>query len=385
MNTHATTLIAALRSAVIGEATMISEPSNWDEVLNLARSHKVTALLYAGLKNSNFLHRVPQLMQNTLLQEYRKTVYWAVQLEQCCKEISNTLDRVQIDYVFLKGAILKKCYPTPELRTMSDIDMLVRAEDRDKLIGAFAALGAKQEAGDGNHYNFCFPQGIHVECHPNLVHPTAPYGTEMNPGWQYCVKRQEGSGWEMTADGLYLHTLCHLSEHFLSGGVGVRFVLDLWLLRKKMGDQLNESFLQSELRRMQLLEFAQNIDALGEKWFGEGNDYDLLELEEYILSSGSHGFAERAALNEVSISGKGKEKAALKRVLYSREQLENRYPWSRRSVLLLPAAWCARAFVAVTKRRYIINKWLKNAKSVSQDQVKAQRELLSRFGLRPKT
>jgi len=71
-------------------------------------------------------------------------------------------------------------------------------------------------------------------------------------------------------------------------------------------------------------------------------------------------------------------------VLYSREELENRYPWSRRSVLLLPAAWIARAFFVLTKRGGQLKAWFRNTNNVSSKDIAAQREKLARFGIYPK-
>ena len=38
-----------------------------------------------------------------------------------------------IDFIVLKGIYLRYLYPNPDLRTMSDIDILVHKEDLDKI------------------------------------------------------------------------------------------------------------------------------------------------------------------------------------------------------------------------------------------------------------
>jgi len=50
--------------------------------------------------------------------------------------------------------------------------------------------------------------------------------------------------------------------------------------------------------------------------------------------------------------------------------------------MLLPAAWFARAWGAVTKRGNLIQEWGKGVGSVGREEARQQRELLRRFGIR---
>lgn len=339
----------------------------------MAREHKLSALVYWG-------QRKRKDVSKALQEDYRKTLHRSIQMDECRRRVEEALERGEIPYALLKGCVLRNCYPLPELRTMTDLDILVRTEDYEKITKAFLSLGAKGEGRDGNHLNFRFPGAVLVECHPNLVDPSAPYGKALNPGWQYCRPTGEGSCWELSEEGVYLHTLCHLAEHFVSGGVGVRFVLDLWLLKQKT--DLDTTRLKEALSALALLDFAKNIEALGDYWFGAGSGEGLSELEDYILSSGSHGFAQRATLNAASLQGSFK-KATLKKMLYTRQGLENRYPWSKKSVLLLPFAWCARTAFVLKNRREKVKNWQAGIKQHSKEEITAQREKLIRFGLDP--
>jgi hypothetical protein len=83
-----------------------------------------------------------------------------------------------------------------------------------------------------------------------------------------------------------------LANHFVSGGVGVRFIADVSVnchLRKPVFDR---ETVEAELSRFGLLEFAGNIENLAELWFGRGENTPILEaLGEYILSGGQYGTA----------------------------------------------------------------------------------------------
>ena len=222
-----------------------------------------------------------------------------------------------------------------------------------------------------------------VEFHPNLLHHATPVGTQINPGWQYAKKDSATAAMELTEEGFYLNIICHLANHFVDGGVGVRFVLDVWVCRNLRKEPMDRDFVEAELERFGLLTFARNVEALAEAWFGAGEMTPLLqELGDYILTSGSHGFTERAILNSVSLSPGGSQSSALLgKMFYSRQEMEDRFPWCKGKPLLLPAAWCVRAFRAVTRRGDLILKWTRDTGSISREEAQQQRQLLHRFGI----
>lgn len=367
-------LIWALRQGF--SADEMSFPNiSWEKVLLLARHHKVSGLCYYGLKQQGeVLSHLPQEVQDGFLQDYRKTLHQGIQWESLQQDITIALQKAKIPHAFLKGACIRDVYPVKELRSMCDMDLLVLPQDHERITVAFSAIGAVEERGDGNHYNYRFPNGLCIECHPNLMHPGEVGSDILNPGWQFV---QEGST-ALTAEGLYLHALCHLAGHLLSGGAGVRFVLDLWLLSRNWE---GECPYEAGISALGLTEFHRNILALGEYWFGAGERTDTLEeLADYIFTSGSHGFAQRAALNAVSVAGSQKN-AFLKRVFCPREALEARFSWVRGRPLLLPAAWLSRCALVLTSRRKELSAWKKQSGKISQGDANLQREKLIRFGL----
>lgn len=373
-------LICGLRRAVTGTGAPVFTDADLDRFYKLACAHRVTALVWEGMKD---LPDLPEELKDQLSAAYFQTVFFDSQFEYTKQKLQTALREARVDHVFLKGSRLKYDYPVPALRTMSDMDILVHTRDYETITKVAAELGGEGYYGDGNHHNFTFPGKVAVEFHPNLVHPGTILGTELNPGWQYAVQDPDTAAWEMTPEGMYLHTLAHLAEHFVHGGVGVRFVLDIWILRNR-SKPADRAFVEKELNRMHLLDFARKIEDLAELWFGDGENTPLLEeLGEYILSSGVHGRSKRAMLNAVSLSQGGNRISALyHKVFYPRRELETRYPWVEGKPLLLPVAWCARAWGAVTKRGHLIRKWSKGTGAVTQEEVRQQREKMERFGIR---
>jgi len=160
-------------------------------------------------------------------------------------------------------------------------------------------------------------------------------------------------------------------------------VLDVWVCRNLRKAQPDRAFVEAELKRLGLLNFAVNIENLADCWFGNGEMTPVLEeLAEYILTSRSHGHSERAMLNAVAISG-SQSAAIMKKTFRSRAEMEDRFPWVKGKPWLLPVAWCVRAFKAVTKRGRLVTKWIKGTGNIEKDEIRRQREMLKRFGICP--
>lgn len=374
------TLPALLRLAVgEGEAPTVS---HWPALLKLARFHHVEPLVWCAVKRG--VPDAPEEVRRPLKSAYDRALFREAQQEHTAAALRDLLTEAGVPHVLLRGAVLKHDYPEACLRTMSDLDYLVRVEDYPKLRQAAEALGGRHIHTDGGHFSFVIPPEVMVEFHPNLIYTASPVGTEINPGWQYTKPGSGPCALELTEEGFYLNMVCHLAYHFAKGGTGVRSVLDLWVYRHRHTPQPDRAFVERELDRAGLRRFAERAEALAEAWFGgEKLTAPLEELGEYILSSGTYGLESRAVMNAACFSPGGTGRSALmQRVFYPREELENRFPWSRGKPWLLPAAWCARAARAVTRHPEYIARWKKRADKLSRQEIQAQRELLRHFGFR---
>ena len=384
MNNESKLLIGALGWAVAGKTPALSTDVQWKQFLFLARRHMLEPLVYDGLQKAGVWEQVPEAAQKLLAGAYMQAIYQDSQRDHVKAQLQKKLAEENVAHIFLKGSCLKDSYPVPALRTMCDMDVLVYTKDYEAIDRVAADLGGQQHLGDGNHRNYSFPGGVNVEFHPNLLHHATPVGTQINPGWQYATG--DTCTRELTPEGFYLNTLCHLANHFVAGGVGVRFVLDVWVNRHLRQPAFDRAAVEKELEGFGLLDFARKIEDLAELWFGEGQTSPLLEeLGEYILTSGSHGTSDRAMLNAVSLSPGGSRFSALmKRAFYPRAELEDRFPWCKGKSWLLPVAWCARAYSAVTNHGDLIVKWGKGTGDISKEDATRHKEKLTRFGIHKK-
>lgn len=371
-------LLALVRNQITGTPVQIPTDADLEGLFDAARRHKLGTFVCAALEGTPYEMQALQAIGAT----YHGAVFIDVQADHIRSDLTRVLGEAGIDHVYQRGICLKHDYPVPAMRTMSDMDVLVRSRDLHKLPKVMEQLPCKQKPGDGNHRIFVVEPGMTVEFHPELIHCSSTVGTGINPGWQYVPEGQEQAEKQMTEEGFYLNILCHLANHFAAGGVGVRFVLDVWVCNHLRKTKPDRAFVEQELERIGLLKFGLQVEQLAEVWFSGAESNEILdELGEYILTSSSHGDSRRAMLNAVCLSGSGFS-ALWRKVFYPRQDLYNRFDWVRGRAWLLPAAWLVRVFQAVTRRSGLILRWSKGAMNFSDEQIAQQREKLMRFGIR---
>lgn len=368
------TFLRILRSHLRQEPISLPESPDWEGIAALASMHSLQAMVWHTVKD---VSDIPEAVRKKLRAGFHATVFAEAQQTWLARQISKSFQERGIDYVLLRGSCLKESYPVPSLRTMSDIDVLVRMEDYEAIHACMTDMGAEQALQDDNHRNYrC--SGALVEFHPNLLRHTDPGGQVLNPGWQFV--RQDAPH-VLNPEGEYLYTLCHLAHHFMGGGTGVRSVADVWvsLTARPAPDR---AWLEQTLAHCGLLSFVHNMEDLARAWFADGEMTPLLEeLGAYILTCGTYGREDRAYLSNAAISG-GKWAGLRKKLFPGRAVLEDTCPWSKGKPLLLPAAWCARLWRKSTAGGgAAMKRWGSSAMQVDKEAVESHSEMFRRFGL----
>jgi hypothetical protein len=144
-------VVARGRSTEASRARLVREVErgvDWDRMPELAERHALAPLLRHHLEVASIA--APRDVQRTLfglsLRHRRRAQLWRTLLA----EMASELDRRGVRALFLKGAALAfTVYPEPELRPMSDIDVLVAKRDLAAAGEVLARLGyaAPEERG----------------------------------------------------------------------------------------------------------------------------------------------------------------------------------------------------------------------------------------------
>ncbi len=376
-------LIALVRYAIKGEAldkSAVEAALNSEKLATLykvAKGHDVAHLVaYALMKNAIvFDGTVWQLFLKEL--EQAKLRYEMIQADTM--EIYSCLEKEGIEYIPLKGAVIRSCYPEPWMRTSCDIDILVKKENLDRAIDALVrnchyTTDRKITYHDVSLYS---PFGMHLELHFNINENISKYDVVLEQVWEYsCASNESAFKYLQNVEFLTFHMTAHSAYHFVSGGCGLRSVLDLWLLKQRLGKGLDELLEKAELSR-----FYSGISQLGEYWFGEKRlpSNMIEEIEKYVLLGGAYG-----TRGQGIASGKAKRgsrfKYYLSRIFLPYSNMAVLHPVLKEHKILLPLCHIARWTCGIFKRKKIKNE-LEIISSISEDTEERITALMKDLGL----
>ena len=241
----------------------------------------------------------------------------------------------QIDYMPLKGAVLKSLYPREHMRTGSDIDVLFRREDIDRLVEVLPRSGYTVGEQSSHEVEVTSPAGATIEAHFCLFEYDKEISSALEKVWDTAVLK-EGTGhhYLMTPENFYFYHIAHLFKHFMFGGYGIRAFLDLYLMNLKM--PADQGKLLGLMDQCGLKTFYLTCLKLSQVWFGDETHDEATELmQNFILSAGIFGKYENyIAVRQSQTSSRFA--ASLSRLFLKREVLENQYPNLRKHPWLLP-------------------------------------------------
>lgn len=109
---------------------LLTDNLNWSFIIDYAYHHGITPLLYYNLKRIGSLNHIPYEMMKKIEESYNMNSIHNFLLNKELAEILKLFEDNNINVILLKGAALFKLIPKYEaIRTMSDIDLLVKEKD----------------------------------------------------------------------------------------------------------------------------------------------------------------------------------------------------------------------------------------------------------------
>lgn len=333
-------LIGLLRAILHGmQAQELPEECSFEKVFALAERHSVAGMAYyaaEALKSpptGNISAAWRQVRDKALV----KDITQQAELE----EISAAFTAGGIRHLPLKGCIIKHLYPQTDMRTMSDIDMLIDPENSAKARDIMKSLGYSCEDFSHDHHDVYFkPPVMNVEVHRELFGEEGQeFVSAFSDPWSMCGN-VGGLRYEFRADEFFAYILAHALKHLDERGTGIRTVMDVWVcLHSDMNINCGRAL--AILEPSGKSDRARLLIELSEVWFGERpHTEQTLELEHYILGSGTYGTIENMISNKMERSGK---KTYFLRLLFPTfEHMKRQYPVLKKAPVLLPLCWFVR-------------------------------------------
>lgn len=237
------------------------------------------------------------------------------------KRICSCLESANIDYLPLKGSVIRDFYPEAWHRTSCDIDILVRESELEKATQLLTKeLGCMLQGKSEHDMSIRMSSGVHLELHYDF-HEKHISTEEI---WASSHPKNDTKCYKMPDELFLFCHIAHMAKHFKYGGCGFRPFIDLWLLEQKL--PYDRDALQAMLDNAGLSTFSNSVFALMNFWFSTGVDTPvLLSMSDYILDAGAYG----SVKNRVAIAHStkaGKTRYFFSRAFVSLDTLKYKYP-----------------------------------------------------------
>lgn len=380
-----TDVIGLVKSGITGEPAVLHDDLDFNNIYRLAVKHNSVPLLYYGLVNSG-VTLPPELEEKFFAAVCRNIMMCEYQDAESAK-LEDAFRNSGIDYMPLKGFIMRELYPKREMRIMADVDILIRLEQYEQIVPIMEDLGFKFTVESPKELIWDKPP-LSVELHKSLVSDKCDdYYKYYADGWKFADKALDGSTkYVMSDEDFFIFMVTHLAKHYRVAGIGIRHITDIWVYLKNK-PSLDMEYIDAEISQLKLTEFFKNILKTVDVWFNGAEHDNVTELiTEKIINSGSFGTTDDAnkssALQELK-SGKAKNvrtEHILQSVFLPYKNMCLLFPVLKKAPILLPALWAWRIIKTAVKKGTLAGHY--NAvKALSPENISQYEQELKAVGL----
>ncbi len=379
-------LISLVKSSITGKAVELPDGFSINDVLTIIRKHHISSMVYYGALNCG-ISSESKVMQSLFIDAcFSMSISENQMLE--LNALYKAFEENGIDYMPVKGAVLKELYPHTDMRFMGDADVLIKTDQYDKIKPILQNFGFEQRLESDHELTWVKPS-LCLELHKRLI-PSYNYDyySVFGDGW-HLAKRCEDSQhrYEMTAEDNFIFLFTHFAKHYRDGGIGIKHLTDLWLFIKEYS--LDTEVLKKRFEKLQLSQFFSNILDVLNTWFSDKPSNEMTEfISDFILKSGAYGTYEAHVLSKGLIkaklvgSAKGVKRNSLVNAIFlPYSYMRERYSLLKKAPFLLPVMWVVRWFTALLFRHKNIKIQQSNIKILSNKKIEEFQQSLHYVGL----
>ena len=371
-----------LKSALSGQECREAQELDrgaWEIIYKISKEHDLAHIIGYALRSLDI--KIDEDLGKAFERSASVATFRYMQSAYELESIANTLEKAEICFMPLKGSVLNKYYKEPWLRTSCDIDILVKRQDLEKATSVLVSeLGYELKPSSTMHdVSIMSPSGVHLELHFELNEENFKESALLTSVWESGELENTGYHYTMTNELFLFFHIYHMAKHFKNGGCGIKPLLDLWVIRNKMG--YDEEKAVAMLKREGYLTFYQNALALSNVWFEDASHTELTrQMQAFILQGGVYGtFEQNVAISQTKES---RFKRLFRRIFMPYRQLIVRYPSLEKCPPLYPIYTVIRWFrILFSKDRGRAFDEIKANQSVSQNEINQAGDLINKLGL----
>ena len=353
-----------------------------DSYLQFAKAQQVEALLIQGLIKMKY--PVPQNVMHNLWQH----IIISTNQMYVASELYNLFNKNKIDFLPLKGCLMKPLYPSADMRSMGDIDILIKKEQYNRIRDILNNNGYIEHT-ESEHELIWQKNNYIIELHKSLIPiNNKDYYSYYGDGWKLAKITNDGFRYEMSPEDTFVYMFTHYAKHYRETGVGIRQAIDLYIYCKHYCD-MDKEYIRNALVTLQLDRFYENTMHMLDVWFGnETHTEGSRIVEKHLYDSGVFGTSKNrqisTMLRNLNSTGSMKKARFLVwkfRVLLPYYSMCKEYPILKKYPVLLPCMWIVRAVTVFLHKRGKIQYYKQADEDISISDIAEYSEMLKKSGL----
>lgn len=269
-----------------------------------------------------------------------------VSLQEICRNFAEN----QISMIPLKGSCLKRFYPYPDNRFLTDLDILCSEKQKKQIYELMEKMGYSLYHDGEIHDVFIRKPFMTVEIHWKCSVSNEFLENYFAEIWKYVrLCEEKPYVYEMTWEDFYVYMIAHMEKHLKSSGIGIRMILDLYVFWQKLMPECDRKKIEELLERSGLLKFEQIMYEFINQCFEKETDLEERALFWHVIENGAQGTIGHIAGNRVLNKGKSNSdlskrtlKAMFFTVIPDLSYMKRACPYLKKYPFLLPFAWIHR-------------------------------------------
>ena len=301
MNQEQAFFLRALTDHLFQRPTEVPDGLNWNELRAMAADHKLEGILYH--QSRFYLKTHPELspVRAAFEHAFKGTIMHTTSMDYELQCLSEAFGKAEIPFVPIKAAAISRFYPEPMLRTMGDMDLLVQADDAERIRPVMEELGYANKRWTEREWDYEKDQ-LSFELQSLLLHDTALEDAKqrayLNDFWPHTFRDDKTGFLLLDWNFHFLYLIAHIGKHMKSAGVGFRQFFDLAVLTVRAPELFDWKALAAHAEKAGLLTFAKSCLTLCRIWFGVPSplpeqalsEEDTESITQYVFANGVFGF-----------------------------------------------------------------------------------------------
>lgn len=344
------------------EKPEIDEEIDFIELAKISAIHNVTGIIAVELRQLPLEKQPKGYSKSVFLQSLGLTVQEYEKIVEGDNLLQETFSSNNIDYMIVKGSSIRELFPSPELRTSGDTDVIVKKSQFDKAGEVLLNSGFIKDHESGIEHDYLFNNHLYeIKDHFDSINEYTDILFE-NP-FDDKTSIKNGNIYQLKPEYNLVHIIFHMLKHIKYKGAGIRQLMDIDICIQKTNVNLNK--VMDILRELHLEKSSYALLQICKECFGTNININI-EIEpelkdkllDIIIKGGVFGFDNfDVGGNRLNLAIGTKPdrkflrtKAFFKTIFLSKESLYRRYTYARNHHILLPIAFFNRLYDAIFKR-----------------------------------